>query len=136
MNELTKFEKEAMSMLLCGDDDVLENLREQFKICKVKNKENTGHGFFIDFELPPDWFKVSIAKSFNFGDVGANLPELCHGAGFVLFVKDGCLDILEAFSYDGPWPESIIDFELSYVINGEFVTNGERDLETLRLKWQ
>ena len=73
MNELTKFEKEVMSMLLRGDDDVLENLREQFKICKVKNKKLTGCGFFIDFELPPDWFKVSIAKSFVFGDVDAIL---------------------------------------------------------------
>ena len=54
----------------------------------------------------------------------------------MLFVKDGCLVTLEAFSYDEPWPESIIDFELSYVINGESVTNGERDLETLRLEWQ
>jgi hypothetical protein len=46
------------------------------------------------------------------GDIGADIPGLAHGAGFVLFVRGGVISMLEGFSYDEKWPESISEFKL------------------------
>ena len=60
------------------------------------------------------------------GDVYAEIPGLEHGAGFVLYIKDGYLDMLEGYSYDEPWPSSVEGFALHY-------SSGERDVRSLRL---
>ena len=44
--------------------------------------------------------------------VETTISGLRHGAGFVLFVDDGQLAMLEGFSYDGPWPQDIKEFSL------------------------
>jgi hypothetical protein len=46
------------------------------------------------------------------GDVTATIEGLEHGAGFVLFVQDGVLDVLEGFSYDEPWTDMNARFEV------------------------
>jgi len=60
-----------------------------------------------------------------FGDVAAQVPGLKHDAGFLLFIKDGYIDFLEAYTYDEPWPTKIEKFDLSY-LGGE-----SRDLSPL-----
>jgi hypothetical protein len=52
--------------------------------------------------------------NFIFGDVILESPELQTGAGFLLYVKDGVLDMIEGYAYDLPWPNSINDFKLKY----------------------
>jgi hypothetical protein len=42
------------------------------------------------------------------------MDGLEHGAGFELLVKDGYLRMLEGYSYDEPWPDSIHTFDLYY----------------------
>jgi hypothetical protein len=42
------------------------------------------------------------------------MQGLVHGAGFVLFVRDGRIDTLEGFSYDEPWPQQVSKFNLKY----------------------
>jgi hypothetical protein len=37
-------------------------------------------------------------------DVGAEFPNLRHGAGFVLSIRDGVVTMMEGFTYDAPWP--------------------------------
>ncbi len=54
----------------------------------------------------------------KFGDVIGDIPGLASGAGFLLYIKNGVLDMLEGYSYDEPWPESINSFNLKYM-NGE-----------------
>jgi hypothetical protein len=53
-------------------------------------------------------------ESAIFGDVGAKIPELHSGAGFLLFLKSGYLYQLEGYSYEESWPENINSFELFY----------------------
>lgn len=36
------------------------------------------------------------------------------GAGFVIFVRRGRLDLFEGYSHDEPWPDEIGEFELTY----------------------
>jgi hypothetical protein len=50
----------------------------------------------------------------KFGDVVAALPGLTNGAGFLLYLKDGLLDMLEGYSFDEAWPVSTDVFELKY----------------------
>jgi hypothetical protein len=45
-------------------------------------------------------------------DVGAEFPNLRHGAGFVLSIRDGVVTMMEGFTYDEPWPESQNEFRL------------------------
>lgn len=130
MSDLTKLEKEIMNMLLDGDDEVLKSLRRQFLNCKVTKREMTGVGFFLDFEINSDIDELLNGKSFELGDVGAEIPGLNYGAGFLLFIRGGRISMFEGFSYQEPWPEQVTDYELSYH------SGGKRDLAALRKSWQ
>ncbi len=46
--------------------------------------------------------------------MSGDLEGVAHGAGFVLFIRDGALACLEGFTYDEPWPETIKSFTLNY----------------------
>ena len=128
MEQLTNLENSVMEMLLAGGDDVLGGLRCQLAASTCAGRENTGVGFYTTFNVPNVVPRVAGGKSFKFGDVSATVPGLQHGAGFLLFVKDGILEMLEGYTYDEPWPSQISTFEVSYV-------NGARDLESLRATW-
>jgi len=48
------------------------------------------------------------------------MDGLQYGAGFLIFVRDGTLKMLEGYSYSEPWPELIREFELSYRMIGGY----------------
>jgi hypothetical protein len=52
--------------------------------------------------------------SIKFGDVIAEVNGLRNGAGFLLYVTDGVLDVLEGYSYGEQWPSTINNFKLGY----------------------
>lgn len=125
MTGLTKLERAVIDMLLAGDDEVLIVLRKQLQACEVKSRELTGVGFFTEFELP-DSGEVSLnVRFFKIGDVFAEIEGLKHGAGFLLYVEDGRIDMLEGHTFGEPWPSEIGEFRLSY-------TAKTRDLGNLR----
>jgi len=103
-----------MSLLLEGEHAALATLREQFTVARVTFREMTGVGFFTRFVLPSGVPVLSPPTSFAFGDVYAELEGLRHGAGFVLFVEQGRLYMLEGYSFDEPWPDSVGSFRLCY----------------------
>jgi hypothetical protein len=115
----------VIQKLLDGDDDILATLRKQSEAAVVVQREMTGVGFYTTFSIPDSIDRLPDNRSFQFGDVVADMPGLEHGAGFLLFVKDGALDFLEAYTYDEPWPEHVSTFELTYA------TPGQRDLKAL-----
>lgn len=103
-------------MLLMGDHPTLITLREQVERAKLVQREYSGVGFFCTFEVSSDAPIVIGKGDFEIGDVFANMDGLAHGAGFLLFIRDGYLDFLEGFSYDEPWPSEDGNFTLSYRI--------------------
>jgi hypothetical protein len=113
-DKFREMEARIVSMLLEGDDRVLTNLRAQLQTVKEKQRSFTGVGFFTDFEVSDDAVRLEGLPSFCFGDVEAEMEGLQHGAGFLIFVKDGRLSVLEGFSYDEPWPSTIGEYKLSY----------------------
>lgn len=108
-----------MRMLLSGDAEILSALREQFEVTKVARREMTGSGFYTQFAVSDSTRRVPGNRSFKFGDVIAKIPGLNFGAGVLLYVKDGVLDMLEGYSFEEKWPEQISNFELSYTTGAQ-----------------
>jgi hypothetical protein len=130
MNNLTNLEKEVLRMCLDGDDDVLVGLRSQLDLLSVESREISSAGFFTNFEVP-QYCKTELTDTiakFKIGDVEADIEGLDYGAGFLLYIEKGAIKMLEAYSYDEPWPLVTNNFKLSY-------SDGQRNLEKLRSSW-
>jgi hypothetical protein len=125
MKDLTSLEREVLRMLLAGDDELLSILRTQVETATVAKREMTGVGFYTTFEISQMAPRAGNL-AFKFGDVDASIKGLKHGAGFLLFVKLGALEMLEGYTYDEPWPPDTSEFTLGYT------TGHERDMAALR----
>jgi hypothetical protein len=95
-------------------------LRRQVEVATVASREMTGVGFFCDLAVEES-LQISSKPSFQVTDVIGSAANVREGLGFVLFVTDGILSMLEGYTYDEPWPEQIRDVKLTYA-------NGARDL--------
>lgn len=112
--KLTALESAVLEMLLAGPEAEFVTLRQQVAQAGVLVRELSGVGFFCRFRLPVTIARISGSPDFELSDVEAEIPELRHGAGFVLFVRGGQIDMLEGFAYDERWPDNIEDFTLRY----------------------
>jgi hypothetical protein len=113
---LTSFEAAVLAKLLDGAHPALGALRAQMRGAMARSRKFSGAGFFIDLAIPEDLPRAPVQKhKIHFGDVAAEIPSLKHGAGFVLFVEDGRLSMLEGYSYDEPWHGEPERFELRYL---------------------
>ncbi len=113
-----------MEKLLIGDDSKFSTLREQLKTATVADRKNTGSGFYVDFFIPQNAQRISANPSFEISDVIGKLNDGKLDVGFVLFIKNGVLSMLEGFTYGSDeWPEKISDFQLH-------CTRGGRDFES------
>lgn len=125
---------EPMGYLLGGDDPVLRQLRRQYRSSRITEEENTGCGFFVEFQIPDDGLRLSDCRSdFCFGDVYGDVEE--GMVGFIVFVCNGFLALLEAYSGDGRgWPPREARFRnIRYEPVGE--TSSKRDMEGIRDRW-
>jgi hypothetical protein len=105
-----------LPQLLEGDHPVLAILREQYRLSEVGTVELTGVGFFADLEVPPDVTRVEPA-SFAGGDANIELVGVQHGAGCVLFVRDGRLSLLEGYTHAGEeWAEDAVVLSVGDVL--------------------
>jgi len=116
--ELSPIEEAVLKKLLDGDLPLLVQLRQQFDLCSVVKLELTGFGFYTTL-IVPDNIPRKPGVDIKFGDVVGDVPGLPSGAGFLLYVKDGVLDMLEGYSYDESWPSSIESFDLKYMSGAE-----------------
>ena len=136
---LNNLESAVLEMLLRGDQPVLEALRVQLQKSTVASRQNTGAGFFADFLIPDDAPRAPGKENFVLGDVSAEIDDLEHGAGFLLFIRNGKLDFLEGYSFDEPWPAEVGKFKLQYLVVGtiktQYVTRNERDFSALSREW-
>jgi hypothetical protein len=114
MNELTTLEQQVLEMLLRGQDEVLTTLRQQTQRMQVSSRKMTGVGFFTELLAPPDLARVPGCPTFKLGDVNGTADNLIHGLGFLVYVKEGALSVLEGYTYDEPWPDDIHGLVLTY----------------------
>jgi hypothetical protein len=115
MSALNEIEGAVLDMLLAGESPALEVLRAQREPLFVAKRELTGVGFFTELGHPPDVVRLQAPQRVRFGDVLADIEGLEHGAGFVLYIDDGLITMLEGYSTaNEPWPESPARFALRY----------------------
>lgn len=108
MEDLTDLERAVLHQLLEGGDPVRRALREQVVGAGVLKREFTGVGFFTYFSLNGAAESVEVPNGFSpLGGVSLKADNLRHGAGFILFLKDGKVNFLEGFTYDEPWPDDL-----------------------------
>lgn len=112
---LEPLEKAVLQKLLEGDHPVLTALRHQMSELSVKTRERTGAGFFTEFSMPRTAHPARMRSvKASFGDVEATISGLKHGSGFVLYIENGLLHMLEGYSYEEPWPEQVLDFSVRH----------------------
>ncbi len=109
---LTPLERAVLDMLLDHPGEPYEAIRRQLSLAAVSRREFTGVGFFTEFALPPGAAAKRDLPNMELGDVGAELPGLRHGAGFLLFVRDGVVSMLEGYTYDESWPDRADEFKV------------------------
>src|ERR1043166_1924227 len=107
---LTPLEKAVTDLLLDKQGEPFDTVRRQLLHATICKREFSGVGFFTEFTLPSDAPVRRDLPDATIGDVGAQFPGLQHGAGFVLFIRGGVVTMLEGFTYDEPWPESMHEF--------------------------
>ena len=111
-----ELEKEVMIKLLDGTDDTLKVFREQYYRALVKKREFSVMGFFTLFEMPEDSPLSEPPMSIQLGDVVGQLDGVKNGIGFVLFIKNGFIQMLEGYTYgDEKWPKNFTEFKVSYI---------------------
>jgi hypothetical protein len=112
---LEPLEIAVLQKLLNGDHPILAALRDQIDGLSVKTRKNTGAGFFTEFSTAAAVRPASVPSGrIRFGDVQATVDGLKNGAGFLLLIEQGFLHMLEGYSYEEPWPETIGEFSLKY----------------------
>lgn len=73
------------------------SLERQVALASVTGRKNTGAGFFTDLSVPKDSAsKIETAGRVR-GDVLAKLNGLECEMGFILFLEDGFLSVLEGY---------------------------------------
>ena len=125
-DKLNQLEQDVLQMLLTGNDDTLAAIRNQLNLAKRKPRELSGVGFFTYCDVPQEAPRLPSNPSFAFGDVIAEVDGLQHGAGFVVFIDNGVLRMLEGYTYDEAWPQIVASYRLSYM------NQACRDLQSLR----
>ena len=111
--DLTPLESAVLDKLLDKPGEPFSTLREQIAHAEVASRELTGVGFFTTFSVPANAPVRRDVPSTEVTGVGAAIPQLEHGAGFVLFVRDGIASMLEGYTYgDAAWPDSVTEFSV------------------------
>ncbi len=112
--ELLDLIARLMPLLLAGDRPTCSTLREQYADATIREIELTGVGFFARFDIRADAPRTE-PKGFAGGNVVITLEGVEHGAGCVLFVRDGAIAMLEGYTNGSEaWPERPVVLALEH----------------------
>ena len=103
-----------LPQLIEGEHPALAVLREQYRVATISDVELTGVGFFVNFEVPPG-AALTDPANFTGGSAEIVLTGTEHGAGCLVFVRDGRLLMFEGYTYEEPWREDAQVVEIKSV---------------------
>ncbi|SRR6266487_5862003 len=110
-SELMPLEAAVLDKLLAKAGEPFDTLREQLAQASVSRREFSGVGFFTNFAIPPDADVRRTPGNAELGPLLADHPQMEHGAGFLLFIREGVICLLEGYSHgDAAWPEDTSKF--------------------------
>lgn len=126
-------DRQILEFAVQGDHPVLEILREQLTQSTLSPRDYTGVGFATDITVPEQVRRLP-SSSLIISDVHAEVTGLEHGAGFVVFLENGALSMLEGYCYEDSWPTNASIHRLYYMHQQEpesspLVEVSPRDLE-------
>ena len=122
---------QVMNLLLNGEDEVLRILREQYKNAGIVLEEDNESGFYINYYVDRIINPISLVNStFQIGDVDGMINGIDGAVGFILYIKDGYLEMLEGYTNAvDKWPETDAEINLDY-------DSQPRNYELLQKKWR
>ena len=134
--QLSNFEREAIDKLLAGEHPILAGLREQARDATVISREFTGSGLFTTLSPAPTATRLPLHGRLALSDVGGQIAGLQYPAGFILFVEDGLINMLECFSFEDDFPETPTLTRIYYLRHeqghqGNLVETATRDIQSL-----
>lgn len=106
-----EFERIVMEKLLEGNDRLFSMLKKQYEHSAVASREFTGCGFFTTFSVPAPFVEYSANGKID--DVVAKFPDE-EAYYFILYIKDGKIDVLEGFSTLNDWKCNYEEAEVSH----------------------
>ena len=112
---LSALEKAVLDAIIERSGATRELLREQVRLAEVSSREMTGVGFYTNLRLPSDAPRLAGRANLELNEIEADICGLKHGAGFILFVRDGFMQFLEGYTYDEQWPDKTASFSLKAV---------------------
>jgi hypothetical protein len=108
MSSFTKLEKAALDAIFAETPELSPVLKQQPGKAVVTNRENTGAGFFTNIQVSEDAPRMNGPRVLGY-ETHARIEGLTYGLGFVLFMEDGRLHLLEAYAVG---PESTAPLNL------------------------
>ena len=112
IDTLPDLERKALHLLLSGNDVSCQNLRAQLQYVARTERTETGAGVYVDFKFSDSVQPLEDRSSFQVSGVFA-VSQGCGEIGFLLFVKKGLIDFLEAYVYTDSYPSyADCDFRL------------------------
>ena len=106
MEVLSPLEQAVLDAIALQVPEVADALAGQQGQVRVSARENTGAGFYTTLDVSHHSPIKDVASPL--GDVGATVVGLEHGMGFLLWLQEGRIHLLEGYSYEST---SGIDFE-------------------------
>ena len=103
--ELTALERTVLNAALAGIDPAASISGSPFEGMKVELRTPSGVGFVTKLRRDDSSRLKNLLEINSLPVIYAEHPELPSGAEFVLQVKDGRVNSIEAFCYEGMWPD-------------------------------
>jgi len=96
----TELEEAALRSIFSETPELAAGLERQLAAATVTERENSGAGFFTTLRVSDDPPRVEIPKVLGY-ETHAHIAGMEFGIGFVLFMKDGALHMLEGYALAG-----------------------------------
>jgi hypothetical protein len=96
----TQLEVAALCSIFSETPELAAGLQCQLAAATVTERENSGAGFFTTIRVPEDPPRVNSPKVLGH-ETHAHIRGMEYGLGFVLFMRDGALDMLEGYALAG-----------------------------------
>jgi len=111
-----KFEFDVMCKILNRKQNYFNILFNQYNNSIIKKREFSKTGFFTSFTIDKNFPTIDEKSYFHVGDVIAKVNNNDDIIGFVLFIKNGYIDMLEGYTFgESLFPEKIENYSLEYL---------------------